>query len=72
MRTTETVVPPFPQYFSIADDHGADERIGTDASATVLGELDSAGQVDPIGVGADGHGTKGYGARAMEALRLGT
>ena len=51
----EAFVPPLPQHLAVARHDGADDGVGLDRPDAAPCELDRAGEVQPVGVGDDGH-----------------
>ena len=45
-------VPALAEHVAVADDDGADDRVGARAAEPPLGELDRAGEVEVVGVRA--------------------
>ena len=52
--TAELAVKALPERLAVPGDHGADQRVGADLAATLLGQLDRPGEVAAIGVGRQG------------------
>jgi hypothetical protein len=55
VRRTQLAVVALADGAVVVGDHGSDERIGADPSASLLGDLDRAGEVTAIAIGDGCH-----------------